>query len=274
MARNIRPPSGLQNHVSRREAAALLGFSSEFKIRQLEKQGRVQAIRGAMNQAWYSRAEILGLRRDSGTSARPVAGGSPGKPAAQRWSDSALIAYLRGDPAWPGPPHGRVLPPQQIPRFGQEPLAPGAAPRPVGPTVVDLVADTGVSIARAQRIYRFWLAHDLHPSATALRSGRRRMDARPRLAGTDANAVTISIAAGETRGDPAAPGEDPHRDPGVSPTRAAKTNPISGVGQVPPIVDERRGGERIERDGLIQQLRHADPAVRARAFEKLKKRPG
>jgi hypothetical protein len=33
------------------------------------------------------------------------------------------------------------------------------------------VADTGISIARAERVYRFWLAHDAHPAAVEARGG-------------------------------------------------------------------------------------------------------
>jgi hypothetical protein len=38
--------------------------------------------------------------------------------------------------------------------------------------VVDLVADLGISISRADRVYRFWLKHDAHPSADAARAAR------------------------------------------------------------------------------------------------------
>jgi hypothetical protein len=36
------------------------------------------------------------------------------------------------------------------------------------------VADTGVSIARAQKVFRFWLAHDAHPVAAAVRTAQGR----------------------------------------------------------------------------------------------------
>lgn len=117
--KTIRPPSGFEDHLSRRDAAALLGFASEFKVRQLEKEGRLRPVRGAMGSAWYPRNQIDALR---GKLVRPLT------PTAQRvrWPDDALISLLREKPR----------------------------------TVVDLVVDAGVSISRAERVYRFWLAHE------------------------------------------------------------------------------------------------------------------
>lgn len=131
--KDIGPPSGYEGYLSRRAAAALLGFASEFKIRQLEKAGRLRAVRGVMGSAWYPRAQVLALRdaAEAG-SAAPIPG---------RWSDAALITHLR------------------------------ARAR----SVVDLVADTGVSISRAERVYRFWLAHDVHPVASEARAATARM---------------------------------------------------------------------------------------------------
>jgi hypothetical protein len=130
---NIGPPSGYEGYLSRRAAATLLGFASEFKIRQLEKAGRLRAVRGVMGSAWYPRAQVLALRDAAeADSTAPIPG---------RWSDAALIAHLR------------------------------ARAR----SVVDLVADTGVSISRAERVYRFWLAHDVHPVASEARATRARM---------------------------------------------------------------------------------------------------
>jgi hypothetical protein len=117
--KTIRPPSGFEDHLCRRDAAALLGFASEFKVRQLEKEGRLRPVRGAMGSAWYPRAQVEALR---GKTARPL---SPTAPRV-RWPDDALINLLREKPR----------------------------------TVVDLVVDAGVSISRAERIYRFWLAHE------------------------------------------------------------------------------------------------------------------
>ena len=131
---DIRPPSGYEGHLSRRQAAALLGFASEFKVRQLEKQGRLRPVRGAMGSAWYPRGEVLALREG-------LSSPGDGSPRAARWSDAALIAYLR------------------------EPTRAGTAR-----TLVDLVTDTGIPISRAERVYRFWLAHDVHPAAETARA--------------------------------------------------------------------------------------------------------
>jgi hypothetical protein len=163
----IKPPSGLTDHVSRREAAALLGYASEFKVRQLEKEGRLRAVRGVMGSAWYPRKQVLALREVPSAAPARASGG---------WTDAALLAHLRERPR----------------------------------SVVDLVVDTGIPIARAERVYRFWLSHDTHPTAAATRGG----------------------------------------------------------GEAPP---ERRGRERVTRDGLLGQMRDPDPAVRAAAFAELKK---
>ena len=123
--KTIRPPSGFEDHLCRRDAAALLGFASEFKVRQLEKEGRLHPVRGAMGSAWYPRGEVLALR-------------GPEAPTG-RWSDGQLLALLR----------------QEI----------DGRPR----TVADLVVEAGVSITRAERVYRFWLAKDQHPMAARAR---------------------------------------------------------------------------------------------------------
>ena len=192
----IRPPSGYEGFLSRRQAAAVLGFASEFKVRRLENQGRLRPVRGVMGSAWYPRGQVLALKEELGTPP-PVGVGGTGDPLPSpgRWSDAQLIAHLRG--------RARAL-------------DGGAASRPRTP--VDLVADTGISIARAERVYRFWLAHDAHPVADEVRGGAAATRARP---------------------------------------------------SVPP---ERRSEARIERDALLQQMRSADPAARAAAFEKLRAR--
>ena len=89
--RNIRPPSGFEDHLSRREAADALGFVSEFKVRQLEREGRLHPIRGAMGSAWYPRAQVDGLKRALPRPAAPTA-------RRVRWPDDALIALLRERP--------------------------------------------------------------------------------------------------------------------------------------------------------------------------------
>ena len=135
--KTIRPPSGFEDHLCRRDAAALLGFASEFKIRQLEKEGRLRAVRGAMGSAWYPRGQIEALRSKA---ARPL---SPTAPRL-RWPDDALIALLREKPR----------------------------------TVVDLVVDAGISISRAERVYRFWLAHEGPGEAQAKAPAERRSEER------------------------------------------------------------------------------------------------
>ncbi len=117
--KTIRPPSGFEGYLCRRDVASLLGFASEFKVRQLEKEGRLRPVRGAMGSAWYPQSQVDALR---GKLARPL---SPTAPRVQ-WPDDALIALLREKPR----------------------------------TVVDLVVDAGISISRAERVYRFWRAHE------------------------------------------------------------------------------------------------------------------
>jgi len=189
----IKPPSGYEGFLSRRQAAAALGFASEFKVRRLEQEGRLRPVRGVMGSAWYPRAQVQAVRDEltAPPSVALAAGGAPSPSA--RWSDAQLIAHLRS--------RARAV-------------DGGAGSR--ARTPVDLVADTGISIARAERVYRFWLAHDAHPIAVEARGG--------------------AIPASRTR-----------------------TAPI-----------ERRSDARIERDVLLQQMRDADPTVRATAFDKLR----
>jgi hypothetical protein len=89
--RDIGPPSGFEDHLSRRQVADALGFASEFKVRQLEKEGRLHPIRGAMGSAWYPRAQVETVRR---ALPRPAVTAGP----RARWTDAALIALLRERP--------------------------------------------------------------------------------------------------------------------------------------------------------------------------------
>jgi hypothetical protein len=139
--RRINPPSGCDDYLSRHEAARALGFASEFKVRQLEKEGRLRPVRGAMGSAWYPRAAVMALRAAQERAVVRHAGGE-GNDLRARPSDGALIAYLRERPR----------------------------------TIVDLVADTGISIARAERVYRFWAAHDTRPAPAAEPAERRSGD--------------------------------------------------------------------------------------------------
>jgi hypothetical protein len=138
----------MRDPVSRREAAQLLGFASEFKVRALERDGTLRATRGIMGSAWYDRTEVLVARAAQAAGQPPGPSdhvATPGNPrSAQSRTDADLIAYLRA------------------------PVAGGAPLR----TVADLVADMGISIARAQKVFRFWLAHDAHPTAAAIRAAR------------------------------------------------------------------------------------------------------
>ena len=149
--RAIRPPSGFENFLSRREAAAALGFASEFNVRRLEKEGRLRGVRGVMGSAWYPRGQVQALRDEMTAppaASQPPALGAAAPASPARWSDAQLIAHLRG----------RVR------------AADGSAASR-SRTAVDLVADTGITIARAERVYRFWLAHDAHPAAVEARGG-------------------------------------------------------------------------------------------------------
>jgi hypothetical protein len=99
----------------------LLGLPSEYKVRQLEKEGRLRPVRGAMGSAWYPRADVLALRP-------LLAGETPAPPARGREpSDAELLSLLRAG---------------------------------TDKTVVDLVIETGIGIARAQKIHRFWRTHE------------------------------------------------------------------------------------------------------------------
>jgi hypothetical protein len=121
-----------------------LGFASEFNVRRLEKEGRLRPVRGVMGSAWYPRAQVLSLREEISAPPAPeaaVAGNDRARVVA-RWSDAQLIAHLRG--------RARAVDGSAVSRAR---------------TPVDLVADAGVSIARAERVYRFWLRHDAHPAA-------------------------------------------------------------------------------------------------------------
>src|SRR3954470_5360834 len=93
----IKPPSGYEGFLSRRRAAATLGFASEFKVRRLEQEGRLRPVRGVMGSAWYPRAQVLAVR-DALAAAPAIAAVAPGEAAAHplaRWSDAQLIAHLR-----------------------------------------------------------------------------------------------------------------------------------------------------------------------------------
>src|SRR5262245_51066743 len=85
--RRLRPPSGYEGYLSRREAASVLGLPSEFRVRQFEKEGRLRPVRGVMGSAWYARSEVMALR--------PALAAGPPAPGRRRWSDGELLAMLR-----------------------------------------------------------------------------------------------------------------------------------------------------------------------------------
>lgn len=116
-----RRPQGCEGHLTRRQAAAILGFASEFKIRQFERQGLLRSVRGAMRTAFYPRAEVLALK------ARLAERESLHDE--HLWSDADLIALL-------------------------------SRPNPAGRqrTALELVTDARISIERAERVYAFWVS--------------------------------------------------------------------------------------------------------------------
>jgi hypothetical protein len=204
--KTVTPPVGCEGHLTRRQAASQLGLRSEFKIRQFERDGRLHAVRGRMGTAFYSEAEVLALRTELGATARPALG---------HWTDADLITLLRQPTT-----DGRLR------------------------TAVDLVAEAKITIARAERVYRFWCKGDealAAPMASA---------ARPVPAPADAPAT------GQPVGEQAA------------------GQPVSGSAQAKPEqASERRSPTRLAHDGLVRSLRHPDPRVRTQAFTKLKDSP-
>ena len=126
-ARTIRPPKGYEDHLTRKQAAAVLGFASEFKVRQLEKEGRLRSVRGNMGTAFYAKADLLTLRAQLSASSAPAG-------ASREWSDAELLELL-------------LLP-----------LAGGTRR-----TALDLVLQTGISISRAEGIVAFHAQYAASP---------------------------------------------------------------------------------------------------------------
>ncbi len=116
--KHLRTPAGCEGHLTRRQAAAVLGFSSEFKIREFERQGVLRSVRGPMRTAFYSRPEILALKARLAQSEPP----SP-----EEWTDADLIALL------------------------EHPTRTGGAR-----TAFELVTEARISIERAERVVAFW----------------------------------------------------------------------------------------------------------------------
>jgi hypothetical protein len=113
-------PPGCDGHLTRRQAALLLGFPTEFKVRQLEREGRLRSVRGPMRTAFYAREDVLAVKAD-------LSRGQAGHAADDDWSDADLIVLLQRQRS-----AGR------------------------GCTALDLVLETHVSIERAQKVHAFW----------------------------------------------------------------------------------------------------------------------
>jgi hypothetical protein len=252
-----RTPPGCENHLTRQQAAQLLGFSSEFKIRQLEREGRLQAVRGPMRTAFYARAEVLAVKAE-------LAQESPGQETPDGWTDAELLLLL-GSPTRQGRPR----------------------------SALDLVLETRISIERAERVYAFWnsaRAAEPAPSAARLPASQSRasepvtaVDHRPQ---DERTAKAAPTAADQPAVNPAAAVVSPAVavkpmvavDTGVPQRRAAGATsaPVLVAEPLPtaPPADqnsgERRSEDRLSRDVLIQQLRDPDPRIRHRAFALLK----
>ena len=200
--KTVKPPLGYEGHLTRREAAMVLGLPSEFKIRQLEREGRLHAIRGQMGTAFYPEDEVLALKAELGARVRPQPG---------CWTDADLLALL------------------------QRPTSTGR-PR----TAVDLVTEAKISIARAERVVRFWC------------NGQ----ANSPVARTVPEVAVAAVA-------PTAPRPTVQEALPREPSPAAK---VSGRR----LASERRSSDRLTRDQLVRSLRDPDPRVRDRAFAQLK----
>ena len=190
----IRPPSGYEGFLSRRQAAAALGFASEFKVRRLEQEGRLRPVRGVMGLAWYPRAQVQALRE-------------------------ALTA----------PPS----------------VAPRARPHAVlaGP-LVRRTADRAPAQPRPRR--------------------RRQRG----LAGTDAGRSRSRTPASASGGRSASTASGWPMTPTRSPSRRGAAR-LPRAGRAPHR-SSAAATRRMERDVLLQQMRDADPTVRAAAFDKLR----
>jgi hypothetical protein len=125
----VRAPAGYETHLTRKQAALLLGLKSEFKIRQFERDGVLRSVRGAMGTAYYARGDILALKARTGAH-HPGAAAEGGV-----WSDAELLALL-------------------------------AHPRADGTrrTALDLVLETNIAIDRAERVLAFLLRESARPA--------------------------------------------------------------------------------------------------------------
>ena len=118
--KHLRTPAGCEGHFTRQQAALALGFASEFRIREFERQGILHSVRGPMRAAFYPRAEVLALKAQ-------LALGETDHAESGTWTDAELLALLSH------PKHNRE-----------------------SRTALDLVLETQITIERAERVYDFW----------------------------------------------------------------------------------------------------------------------
>jgi hypothetical protein len=238
-----RTPPGCEDHLTRQQAAALLGFSSEYKIRQLERDGRLRSVRGPMRTAFYPRADVLALKAELSR--------APGHDPTGDWTDAELLLLL-GRPNREGKTR----------------------------TALDLVLETRISIERAERVSAFWAsaqaaARRAAPPACA-HEQETTSGAAPETPGRHSPGGLTEEPVG---GPPAqvaveAKADRPVQNASVVVTAGCGDSPASGRPAEATAGSERRGEERLSRDTLIGQLRDPDPQVRKRAFTLLKEFAG
>jgi hypothetical protein len=158
--KHLRRPAGCEGHLTRRQAAAVLGFASEFKVREFERQGLLRSVRGPMRTAFYPRPDVLALKARLAQSERV----SP-----DEWTDADLIALL------------------------EHPTEAGQAR-----TALDLVTETRISIERAERVHAFWAkGATTAPAPHPLSSAQRPLPAARGEAGSGAPHPLSSADLGE-----------------------------------------------------------------------------
>jgi hypothetical protein len=240
LAKHKRSTAGWDGHLTRKQAAQLLGLASEYKIRQFEREGLLHSVRGAMQTAFYPRAEILALK------AR-IAGPESGPAPADAWSDAELLALL-GHPA----PDGKMR------------------------TALDLVLETNISIERAERVFAFWSKSAPALASAAAPTGSASAACATTSASMSVQPTATAHAPASTKTPPRVPvvaapmsGRDASSEAAIPPERApiiTASTATAGHGAG----HERRGTNRLSRDSLIRDLRDPDPRIRERAFARLK----
>lgn len=241
-----RTPPGCEGHLTRQQAAQLLGFSSEFKIRRLEREGRLQSVRGPMRTAFYARADVLAVKAELGREGL-------GQETPDGWTDAELLHLL-------------------------------ASPNREGRqrTALDLVLETRISIERAERVFAFWAGSRIGGAAEATKPAAA---TSPSVAVAAPVSTDVVKPKASTAGYPPAPGHAPavavaapNPPPAQTTTAQPPSTPATIVVQSARVEglktasddNERRGEDRLSRDSLIAQLRDPDPRVRDRAFARLR----